>query len=489
MALSAPGAGRASCHISHTKSIAGRRGTLDEMMREIVPGAVERYAKKNPNIVVAEEANNESYVNDGEGGFRPCENIREVMEYGDSRAARLSRKITKDKKNKRGEMKGGTVTTTTFLVHLPRTMCVEQPDFYPAINPRTGKRRIDPETGEPASRSRWVARDRDEADEYFSAVLEYLGANVVPGGINGILGVSVQYSENTPHMHVLADTFGDDPKRPGMLRQDWSRGYSLHRDVCNDEGKAVQGWEKIRDLHKGLREYLIAHGFEVERESSERSLENLAKAEYVASMQALDTAEETLARVAALEPEARAEAERLIAGAREKSRGLVIDAQLKAEEVIDRAELDARDTLDSARTRAKAITESARDQAHKEGLAEAEYLQQAAREQLALADEHYAKALTARSIPDEQARHLASLGARQLATVLDKYVDEAVREKVEKVLSSTERLFARNPEALIAKAREVGRKQGNGLVRQRGKVIETIETATTTTERDDGMEF
>ena len=35
MALSAPAAGRASCHISHTKSIAGRRGTLDEMMREI----------------------------------------------------------------------------------------------------------------------------------------------------------------------------------------------------------------------------------------------------------------------------------------------------------------------------------------------------------------------------------------------------------------------------------------------------------------------
>ena len=44
------------------------------------------------------------------------------MEYGDAHAARLSRKITKDK---RGEMEGGTVTTTTFLVHLPRTMYVE----------------------------------------------------------------------------------------------------------------------------------------------------------------------------------------------------------------------------------------------------------------------------------------------------------------------------------------------------------------------------
>ena len=82
-------------------------------------------------------------------------------------------------------------------------------------------------------------------------------------------------------------------------------------------------------------------GFEVERESSKRSLENLAKAEYVASMQALDTAEETLARVAALEPEARAEVERLLAGAREKSRGLVIDAELEGEEIITHAELDA----------------------------------------------------------------------------------------------------------------------------------------------------
>lgn len=487
MALSAPAAGRASCHISHTKSIAGRRGTLDEMMREIVPGAVERYAKKNPNIMVAEEADNESYVNDGEGGFRLCEDIREVMEYGDARAARLSRKITKDKKNKRGEMVGGTVTTTTFLVHLPRTMCVEQPDFYPAINPRTGKRRIDPETGEPASRSRWVARDRDEADEYFSAVLEYLGANVVPGGMDGILGVSVQYSENTPHMHVLADTFGDDPKRPGMLRQDWSRAYSEHRDVRDEEGRRVPGWEKIRDLHAGLREHLIANGFEVERESSERSLENLAKAEYVASMRALDTAEETLARVAALEPEARAEAERLLAAAREHSGHIVSDAQVKGEEIVDRAELDARDTLDSARTRAEAITASAREEGRKAGLAETETLRKQARERLTQADEFYTKAMTARSIPDEQARYLATVGANTLAATLSKHVDESTQRKIEKAKASLEKTFAHSSEMLIERAREVERKHSNGLVRQRARLRETIETATR--DLDDGYEM
>lgn len=59
--------------------------------------------------------------------------------------------------------------------------------------------------------------------------------------MNGIPGVSVQYSENTPHMHVLADTFGDDPKRQGMFRQDWSRAYSEHRDVRDEEGRRVPG--------------------------------------------------------------------------------------------------------------------------------------------------------------------------------------------------------------------------------------------------------
>lgn len=477
MALSAPAAGRASCHISHTKSIAGRRGTLDEMMREIVPGAVERYAKKNPNIMVAEEADNESYVNDGEGGFRLCEDIREVMEYGDARAARLSRKITKDKKNKRGEMVGGTVTTTTFLVHLPRTMCVEQPDFYPAINPRTGKRRIDPETGEPASRSRWVARDRDEADEYFSAVLEYLGANVVPGGMDGILGISLQYSENTPHMHVLADTFGDDPKHPGSLRQDWSRAYSEHRDVRDEDGRRVPGWEKIRDLHVGLREHLIAKGFDIERESSERSTESLAKAEYVASMQALETAEETLARVAKLEPEARAEAERLVKAARQRSSEIISDAQTESADILDEAERDAQTVRSSAR-------EAGRQEGRAEGQAEARRLQQAARERLAEADATYAEAMTARSIPSEQARHLASLGAKTLASAISKRVDERTREEVERTRASVERTFAKNSEVLIGRAREVERSYGNKLVSKRVQVSQAQESL-----EDDGMEF
>ena len=477
MTLSAPNVGRTSCHISHTKSMAGRRGTLDEMMREIVPGAVERYARKNPNIIVAEEQFNESYVNDGEGGFRPCENIREVMDYGDARAARLSRKVTKDRKNKRGEMRGGTVTTTTFLVHLPRTLCNEVPDFYPAIDPRTGKRRIDPETGEPASRSRWVAKDRDEAERYFNEVLEYLAANVVPGGVDGILGISLQYSENTPHMHVLADTFGDDPKHPGSLRQDWSRAYSEHRDVRDEDGRRVPGWEKIKNLHVGLREHLIAKGFDVERESSERSTESLAKAEYVASMQALETAEETLARIEALEPEARAEAERLVKAARQRSDEIIADAHTESADILDEAERDAREVRSSAR-------EEGRQEGRQEGRAEVRRLQQAARERLAQADATYAEAMTAPSIPEEQARYLASVGAKTLASVISKRVDERTREEVEQTRASVERIFAKNSEQIISQAREVERVHGNRLVGKRAQVIQAREAL-----EDDGMEM
>lgn len=473
MTLSAPGVGRASCHISHTKSIAGRRGTLDEMMREIVPGAVERYAKKNPNIIVAEEQFNESYVNDGEGGLRPCENIREVMDYGDARVARLSRKITKDRKNKRGERRGGTVTTTTFLVHLPRTLCDEVPNFYPAIDPRTGKRRIDPETGEPASRSRWVAKDRDEAERYFNEVLEYLAANVVPGGVDGILGISLQYSENTPHMHVIADTFGDDPKHPGSLRQDWSRAYSEHRDVRDEDGRRVPGWEKIRDLHVGLREHLISKGFDVERESSERSTESLAKAEYVASMQALETAEETLARVAKLEPEARAEAERLVRAARQRSDEIISDAHTESADILEEAERDAR-----------WVRSSAREEGRAEGQAEAQRLQQATRERLARADAIYDEAMTARSIPNEQARHLATVGARHLATVLGKHVDDATQKKIEQAKAAAERTFAKSPEVFIGEAREVERLHGNRLVGKRAQVIQAREAL-----EEEGPEF
>lgn len=457
--------------------MAGRRGTLDEMMREIVPGAVERYARKNPNIIVAEEQFNESYVNDGEGGFRPCENIREVMDYGDARAARLSRKVTKDRKNKRGEMRGGTVTTTTFLVHLPRTLCDEVPDFYPAIDPRTGKRRIDPETGEPASRSRWVAKDRDEAERYFNEVLEYLAGNVVPGGVDGILGISLQYSENTPHMHVLADTFGDDPKHPGSLRQDWSRAYSEHRDVRDEDGRRVPGWEKIRDLHVGLREHLIAKGFDVERESSERSTESLAKAEYVASMQALETAEETLARIEALEPEARAEAERLVKAARQRSDEIIADAHTESSDILDEAERDAREVRSSAR-------EEGRQEGRQEGQAEARRLQQAARERLAQADATYAEAMTARSIPNEQARHLATVGARHLATVLGKHVDDATQKKIDQAKAAAERTFTKNSEVLIGEAREVERVHGNRLVGKRAQVIQAREAL-----EEDGMEM
>lgn len=62
--------GRARFHAVHTKRASKRGAILDEMMRELDPDAVERWAARNPSIVIADEVENEAYVNDGEGGFR-----------------------------------------------------------------------------------------------------------------------------------------------------------------------------------------------------------------------------------------------------------------------------------------------------------------------------------------------------------------------------------------------------------------------------------
>jgi hypothetical protein len=92
--------------------------------------------------------------------------------------------------------------------------------------------------------------------------------------------------------------------------------------------------------------------------------------------------------------------------------------------------------------------------------------------------------MTARSIPSEQARHLASLGAKTLASAISKRVDERTREEVERTRASVERTFAKNSEVLIGRAREVERSYGNKLVSKRVQVSQAQEAL-----GDDGLEF
>lgn len=240
--------GRTGFRVTHTKAVGERRAIVHEMMRELDPKAVEYWARENTNIVVEDEVLDRGFVNDGTGRFVRATSMQEVIDYGQSRVDRLSSPLREDKPDKKGKMRGGTVTTSMFVAHLPKSLCKEVPDFY-------GK-----------GRSRWIARDRDEAMRYFTDVLRFLGKNVIPGGFEAILGFDVQHSETTPHVQVLADTFADDPEHEGQLRPEWSRAYAAHRDVTREDGKMLTGREKLERYQDDLKAYMVARGWPVERD-------------------------------------------------------------------------------------------------------------------------------------------------------------------------------------------------------------------------------
>lgn len=444
--------GRTGFRVTHTKAVGERRAIVHEMMRELDPKAVEYWARENTNIVVEDEVFDRGFVNDGTGRFVRATSMQEVIDYGQSRVDRLSSPLREDKPDKKGKMRGGTVTTSMFVAHLPKSLCKEVPDFY-------GK-----------GRSRWIARDRDEAMKYFTDVLRFLGKNVIPGGFEAILGFDIQHSETTPHVQVLADTFADDPKHEGQLRPEWSRAYAAHRDVKGEDGKMLTGRKKLERYQDDLKAYMVARGWPVEREVDPlRHDKTETKAIYGAlrdERRQLDEQRDQL----------KADREDLI----------------RDGEDLEREEYQVRLARKEVETERETAREEGRQEGRNQGFAEgfsagqaeARRLMQTARERLAEADATYAEAMTARSIPSEQARHLASLGAKTLASAISKRVDERTREEVERTRASVERTFAKNSEVLIGRAREVERSYGNKLVSKRVQVSQAQKSL-----EDDGMEF
>ena len=247
--------GRTGFHVTHEKSVKKRGAILDEMMRELKDESVERWAQRNPSIVVEDEDSNIALVNDGEGGFDPCSDPKQVLAYGNARLAKLSSPIRDPKLDPAtGKLKGGTTTTSMFVMHLPKSLCKEVPDFYPVYD----------HGEEVGRRSRWVARDREEAKRYFDDIVEYLATHVIPGGADAVLGVDIQFSESTPHIHVLADTFAPDPKHPGQLRSEFSRAYGQHRDVRDDKGRQIGRKAKFRQYHADLKKFMLERGWDIE---------------------------------------------------------------------------------------------------------------------------------------------------------------------------------------------------------------------------------
>lgn len=444
--------GRTGFRVTHTKAVGERRAIVHEMMRELDPKAVEYWARENTNIVVEDEVFDRGFVNDGTGRFVRATSMQEVIDYGQSRVDRLSSPLREDKPDKKGKMRGGTVTTSMFVAHLPKSLCKEVPDFY-------GK-----------GRSRWIARDRDEAMRYFTDVLRFLGKNVIPGGFEAILGFDIQHSETTPHVQVLADTFADDPKHEGQLRPEWSRAYAAHRDVKREDGKMLTGREKLERYQDDLKAYMVARGWPVEREVDPlRHDKTETKAIYGAlrdERRQLDEQRDQL----------KADREDLI----------------RDGEDLEREEYQVRLARKEVETERETAREEGRQEGRNQGFAEgfakgqaeARRLMQTARERLTQAETIYAEAMTARSIPDEQAYYLASLGANTLASAITKHVDTQTCKEVEKARVSVRRSFAKNAKLLIGQAREAERSYGNKLVSKRVQVSQAQEAL-----GDDGLEF
>lgn len=444
--------GRTGFRVTHTKAVGERRAIVHEMMRELDPKAVEYWARENTNIVVEDEVLDRGFVNDGTGRFVRATSMQEVIDYGQSRVDRLSSPLREDKPDKKGKMRGGTVTTSMFVAHLPKSLCKEVPDFY-------GK-----------GRSRWIARDRDEAMRYFTDVLRFLGKNVIPGGFEAILGFDIQHSETTPHVQVLADTFADDPKHEGQLRPEWSRAYAAHRDVKREDGKMLTGREKLERYQDDLKSYMVARGWPVEREVDPlRHDKTETKAIYGAlrdERRQLDEQRDQL----------KADREDLI----------------RDGEDLEREEYQVRLARKEVETERETAREEGRQEGRNQGFAEgfakgqaeARRLMQTARERLTQAETIYAEAMTARSIPDEQAYYLASLGANTLASAITKHVDTQTCKEVEKARVSVRRSFAKNAKLLIGQAREAERSYGNKLVSKRVQVSQAQEAL-----GDDGLEF
>lgn len=283
--------GRAGFHVTHTKAVSERGAILDEMMRELKPESIARWAARNPNIVVEDERLNIALVNGGEGDLVPCNDPKEVIAYGQQRLAKLSTPVKEPKRDPvTGKETGGTWTSSMFVLHLPKSLCREVKDFYPVL---------DEDGHEVGRRSRWVARDRDEALQYFEDAMGYMAQEVIPGGWDAILGADLQFSESTPHIQVLADPFAPDPKHPGQLRTEFSRAYGSHRDVRDDKGRQISGQAKFRRYHDDLKQHMIERGWDIERDvDSLRHDKTATKEMYGAMMdkqRALDEHEQNLA--------------------------------------------------------------------------------------------------------------------------------------------------------------------------------------------------
>lgn len=465
--------GRAGFHVTHEFRASKRGAILDEMMRERIPGASERWAQRNPNIVLEDEDSNIAIVNNGQGWFSLCKDPKKVLAYGEERLAKLSHRVKEPKLDpKKGKEWGGTWTSSMFVIQLPTTLCEEVEDFYPVFDDDGN------DTGR--KRSRLVARDRDEALRYFKDVLNYLAEEVIPGGQEAILGADIQFSESRPHIQILADTFAPDPKHPGQLRSEFSRAYGEHRDVRDEKGKQIGGPAKIGRYQEGFRKRMVELGWPVELDVDPlRHDKTATKAVYGAMKdkeRALAEQEQNFAQNLA---KGRSEIDAMVEELADGWENLYTE-RAAVESEREQLSKDKQKALEEARSQGYA-------KGLEEGRAEADALEEQARQRFAQAEAHYTKALSMPPINDAQATMLADYGARIFASALSKDVDPQTNEIVKKRLASMRRTFRKNSGLIIEEAHRAENAYRADLVGKRAQVPQAQEAQKPL--KDDGPEF
>ena len=462
--------GRAGFHVKHTKAVSERGAILDEMMRELKDESIERWAQRNPSIVVEDEDSNIALVNDGEGGFDICTNPKQVLAYGNARLAKLSSPIRDPKLDPvTGKLKGGTTTTSMFVMHLPKSLCKEVPDFYPVYD----------HGEEVGRRSRWVARDREEAKQYFDDIVEYLATHVIPGGADAVLGVDIQFSESTPHIHVLADTFAPDPKHPGQLRSEFSRAYGQHRDVRDDKGRQIGRKAKFRRYHADLKKFMLERGWEIEADVDPLRHDKTATKEMYGAMmdkqRALAEQEQNLA----VERREIDESDKRLDDQWENLD--IARAELKQER--EQLQKDKQKALEAARTQGYA-------KGLEEGRAQAEALREQARQQLAharvLVDE---AAKQDEPLPLVQSRETFRVATGMLA---DRLIEKGIRSDVVRNVKEWADRSTKGDN--FARFMEAVKRSHDQKVRQRQHLRQNIiasaeQLASSTPDLDDGYGF
>ena len=260
--------GRAAFNLRHLRrdncggdTRGDRKRLLKEAMRELDPQDLAHQAAMNSNIVVADAHLNVPFVNDGNGTFRRAASVEEVLAYQDARMDGV-------------RVQKNSFETSLFVVHLPKSMCVEVPDFYTST--------VD---GREVKRARLVARNYDEAKEYLEESMRWLAENFIPGGIDAVAGGDMNFDESTPHIQFQADTFSPKPDDPDKLRCRPGIAYNTDESVRYisgpKKGKQISGNQKFIDAQRGLREHIYALGYPVELDVSERHNESLNLDRYV----------------------------------------------------------------------------------------------------------------------------------------------------------------------------------------------------------------